>query len=227
MVVFGSCACLRVLEGQSVSWASCYLAWHLVDINKEQLFDMVWTINDHHGVFLRDLPSATMAMAQVELCSGQHAFLDTPSCSILAVSARGGGLQSSHPAENLHCGLPWWVLRDVFAQMVWNIVLWWLAKRPAWSQRRLFQCVPPLAQQPLFLPWCNVKLCNQGYSMQLKWLLGSCLGFLAKQFPASSILVWIDYLAKNICEGAVINFFWNQQVSWLEQFCSELSAVLL
>lgn len=30
LVACGSCATLGVLEGQSVSWARCYLVWHLV-----------------------------------------------------------------------------------------------------------------------------------------------------------------------------------------------------
>lgn len=44
VVVCGSCAPSRVLEGQSVSRASCYLAWQLIGLNKEKLLDVVWTI---------------------------------------------------------------------------------------------------------------------------------------------------------------------------------------
>lgn len=41
VVVCGSCAPSRVLEGQCVSRASCYLAWQLIGLNKEKLLDVV------------------------------------------------------------------------------------------------------------------------------------------------------------------------------------------
>lgn len=64
-----------VLEGQSVSQESCYLAGHLVGRNKG-FFTQVELFNHHHRVVLRQLARRTTAAAQAGLCSGERDFLD-------------------------------------------------------------------------------------------------------------------------------------------------------
>lgn len=96
---------------------------------------------------LRELAQGTMAAAQAELCSGEWDFLDTIKKLPVALS---GGVSRAASQE-----------RSCILSLVDELKCVILACLESGEAVSVFP--PFLAQQPLFLSWCNVELCNQGY----------------------------------------------------------------
>lgn len=166
-----------------------------------------------------------LAAAGVELCSGQCGFGEHLLLRFFAASVRGLCLWRSRPADDVDFGSSWWVLKALFCMDCVLLGLMDVGQGSCLCDVRggCFQCIliPEMTASLLAMMHCTAL--QLGIRILLKWLLSSCLEFLARKFPACSILVWLDYLAKNICEGVVINFSSKQWVSCLKQVLFELS----
>lgn len=149
-------------------------------------------------------------------------FWGTPSPEVFAASVSGLCLWSSRPAEMT-------LILDVLDEC-WKLCFAWIGLMDVGQGSCLCDvrggCLMHSYSWSMTASLLAMMHCTAlqiGIHILLKRLLSSCLEFLARKFPACSILVWLDCLAKNICEGVVINFSSKQWVSWLEQVLFELS----